>query len=214
MLLSLAGIIIVLVFFGAQLQVPTVFARPSYTSSSLTAPATNACCVGNGSTANSGGSSVVTGLPSNMPYTRGGTPLHLSVKITDSAHTTFGYLLTARLVNSLSSQAGTYTLTDANSTTSGLDIEAARFAVSTWSFDWTPPATNVGSVTFYLTGVATTGDTSVSSGVYQSAVTLAPAAPPDFSLSALPSSLTVIQGATVTTPVTANPLTAFTVPLP
>src|SRR5713101_6800316 len=149
MLLLIAGILlIVLLFFGAQLQLRTAFAVPSFSSSSPTAPSTNTCSGCHSGVATTGGGVVVT-FPSGITtYTPGGQPIQVTVKVTDptSTNTAFGYLLTARLASSVSSPAGTYTLTDANSMTSGMDVKVAAFGSSTWSFDWTPPATASGTV--------------------------------------------------------------------
>lgn len=61
-------------------------------------------------------------------------------------------------LNSSNSQAGTVTITDATHTktvTSGgktrVTQKTAGTALTTWTFAWTAPATNVGVVTFYLT---------------------------------------------------------------
>src|SRR5712692_3586796 len=220
MLLLFTGILIVPLFFGAQLQVPTVLAEPGFTSSNLTAPATNTCAGCHSGSATVGGSAVVTGFPSTKSYTPGVTQ-HLSVTVTDPTDSIWAYLLTARLATSLSSQAGSFTATDTTSTAVGLDIKAASggyhagtMGSATWNFDWTPPATSAGNVTFFLTGLADS-PTSLTSGngMYQSSVTLTPAAPPpapNFSLSALPSSLTMTQGASGTSTITVAPLNGFT----
>ena len=188
MLLLFSGVLIVLLFFGVQLKVPTAFAVPAFASSNPTAPATNTCASAtcHNGTATAGGSAVV--IFPGTTYTPGVTQ-HLSVKVTDptSTNTAFGYILTARLASSVSSQAGTFTATDANSApapntgnASIVDMKAMTFASSTWSFDWTPPATASGTVNFYLTGVAFNPLTFsvIGNGIYQSMGTLTAAAPP------------------------------------
>src|SRR6266849_5519927 len=187
MLLLFSGVLIVLLFFGVQLKVPTAFAVPAFSSSNATAPATNTCAtIGcHSGTATAGGSAVV--IFPGTTYTPGVTQ-HLSVKVTDptSTNTAFGYILTARLASSVSSQAGTFTATDANSApapntgnASIVEMKAMTFASSTWSFDWTPPATASGTVNFYLTGVAFNPLTFsvIGNGIYQSMGTLTAAAP-------------------------------------
>lgn len=58
--------------------------------------------------------------------------------------------------NSSNAMAGTYTITDATNTKQigsskkYITHKAAGTALNTWSFQWTAPATNVGTVTFYL----------------------------------------------------------------
>src|SRR5260370_40953269 len=73
--LLLTAILIVLVFFGAQLKVPTVSAFPFYASSNVTAPATNTCAnIGcHSGTVTAGGGAVITVSPSTMTYTPGST---------------------------------------------------------------------------------------------------------------------------------------------
>src|SRR5712692_830068 len=167
MLLLFTGILVVLLFFGAQLKVPTVSAFPFSASSNVTAPATNTCAnIGcHSGTVTAGGGAVITVSPSTMTYTPGSTtPIQLSVNVTDAASTRtgWGYILTARLTNSAATQAGTFTLIDANNaitantaSASIMDMKAATYGSSTWSFDWTPPpAGTTDSVTFYLTGLA------------------------------------------------------------
>src|SRR5713101_3103580 len=193
MLLLFTGILIVLVFFGAQLKVPTVSAFPFYSFSNVTAPATNTCATAgcHSGTVTSGGNAVITVSPSTMTYTPGSTtPIQLSVNVTDAAstRTTWGYILTASLTNSPSSQAGRWTLIDANSSIapnalspSILDLKAATYASSTWTFEWTPPpAGTTDSVTFYLTGLAVNPlivPIPTDTGMYQSTLTLMPPPP-------------------------------------
>src|SRR6266853_1584488 len=186
MLLLFSGVLIVLLFFGVQLKVPTAFAVPAFASSNMTAPATNTCTnVGcHSGTATAGGSAVV--IFPGTTYTPGVTQ-HLSVKVTDptSTNTAFGYILTARLASGVSSQAGTFTATDANSApapntanASIMDMKAMTFASSTWSFDWTPPpGGTTDSVTFYLTGLAVNLINPADTGTYQNTLVLTPPPP-------------------------------------
>jgi hypothetical protein len=197
------------VFFGAQLQIPTVFALPSFTSSNVSSPGTNTCTGCHSGSAAAGGSTVVN-FPSGLTYTPGVTQ-HLSVTLTDPTHTRWSYLLTARLASSVSSQAGSFTATDSASTVvpngSIQDIESASFSVSTWNFDWTPPATASGNVTFYLIGLAagSPGSSTSGNGIYQSTATLTPASgPPPATLSATPTSLNFTYQQGGTTPAAQN----------
>ena len=155
-------------------------------------------------------------FPSGLTYTPGVTQ-HLSAKITDPTHTRGGYLLTARLANSVTSQAGTFTATDTNSRVypNGAiqDIDAVNFGTLTWNFDWTPPAAGSGSVNFYLIGYATgaPGGSTNGNGAYLSTATLTEgSATPDFSLSASPTSLSIATGSSGTSTITITPKNGFT----
>lgn len=155
-------------------------------------------------------------FPSGLTYTPG-VVQHLSVKITDPTHTRGGYLLTARLANSITSQAGTFTATDTNSQVipNGAiqDMDAVNFAMLTWNFDWNPPAAGSGSVNFYVIGYATgaPGGSTNGNGAYTSTATLTEgSATPDFSLSALPTSLSIATGSSGTSTITITPKNAFT----
>jgi hypothetical protein len=175
-LLSFTAVIIVFAVFSAQLQVPTVFAEPSFTSSSSGMPATNTCTGCHSGSAAAGGGVVVT-FPLGTTYTPGSVQ-HLKVTLTDPTHTRWSYLLTARLANSLSSQAGSFTNPDANSRVAGQDIEAMRYGSSSWTFDWIPPAAGAGNVNFYVIGLAagSPGGSTNGNGIYQSTFMLTPAA--------------------------------------
>ena len=204
-----AVVLIILVLFR------TAFTRPVYTSSNVSTPTRDVCAGCHSGTAAAGGSAVVV-FPSGLTYTPGVTQ-HLSVKITDPTHTRGGYLLTARLASSISSQAGSFTATDANSTVAPngaiQDMDATNFATLTWNFDWTPPAAGAGNVNFYVIGYATgsPGGSTSGNGAYLSTATLTPAgAAADFSLSASPSSLTVAQGSSGSSTITVAPVNGFT----
>ena len=97
MFLLFTGILIVLVFFGAQLKVRTAFAVPRLTSQNPVALGANTCASGS---CHSGtpapGGSVVVNFPSGLTYSPG-TVQHLSVTVTDPNQTRVGFELTARL---------------------------------------------------------------------------------------------------------------------
>ncbi len=198
-----------LIFIGAQFQAPVAFALPSFTSSSVTSPATNTCAGCHSGSALSGGGATIT-FPSGTTYTPG-VAQTLTVKVTDPTHAIFSFILTARLASNVSTQAGAFTA-GTGSTVAGMDIEASSFSSSTWSFTWTPPATNAGNVTFFLTGLAagSPGTTTSGNGIYQSQFTLTSAsvAPtPDFSLSA--TAATLSTGSTGTSTLTVTPANGF-----
>lgn len=209
MLVLCSAVLIILVLFG------TAFTRPSYTSSNVNTPTQDTCAGCHNGSATAGGSAVVV-FPSGLTYTPGVTQ-HLSAKITDPTHTRGGYLLTARLANSITSQAGTFTATDTNSRVypNGAiqDMDAVVFSTLTWNFDWTPPAAGSGSVNFYLIGYATgaPGGSTNGNGAYLSTATLTEgSATPDFSLSASPTSLSIATGSSGTSTITITPKNGFT----
>ena len=214
LILSIVVVLAVVFAAGTRQDVNVVFAQPSYTSSNLSTPTKNQCSSCHSGSAAAGGSAVVN-FPSGLTYTPGAKQ-HLSVKITDPTHTRGGYQLTARLASSLTSQAGTLTATDSNSSVvangSIQDMNATNYATLTWSFDWTPPATASGNINFYLTGLATgsPGGSTSGNGVYQSVATLTPAATADFSLSTTPSSLAITQGTSGTSTISVAALNGFT----
>jgi hypothetical protein len=207
-LLLLTGILIVLVFFGSQLQVPTAIAVPRLTSQNPVALGANTCAGGgcHSGTATPGGS-VVVNFPSGMTYSPGVTQ-HLSVTVTDPTQTRLGFELTARLASAL--QAGTFANpgTGANLGTNGVQVVQGLANSPTFTFDWVPPASAAGNVTFYLTGLA--GGCCSGDGVYTNMYTLTPVAagPPDFSLSA--SKVTITDGASGSSTITVTPTNGFT----
>src|ERR1700730_16651055 len=119
-LVSFASIIIALLFFGAQLTVPTVLAVPSFTGGNPVSLGSNTC-IGSGChvSAGSPGTAVVTGFPAGMTYTPG-TPIPLTLTINDATQTRFGFELTARLMSNTATAAGTWTAgTGSNPGTNG-----------------------------------------------------------------------------------------------
>jgi hypothetical protein len=215
MLLLFTGLLILLVFFGAQLQVPTAFAVPGFTNQRTLPLGANTCAASgcHSGTAAAGGSVVVTGFPAGMTYTPG-TVQHLSVTVTDPTQTRIGFELTARLASAL--QAGTFANpgAGANLGTNGVQVVQGLANSPTFTFDWTPPAAGAGTVTLYATGLA--GGCCSGDGVYTNMYTLTAAAgtppptpAPDFSLSASPSSVAIAQGASGSSTITTNASNGF-----
>ena len=152
------------------------------------------CHVG---TPNSGGGRVEVIFPSGTTYTPGQTQ-RLEVRVTDSAARVYGYQLTARLAsNERSAQAGTFRPIDSLSFVLCEDgstrpasgscraqtplefIEHARpNNTNTFSFDWTPPATDQGNVRIWVAANAGNGNGQADSGdrIYAANYTLTPAA--------------------------------------
>jgi len=213
MLVTSTSIIMALVFFGAQLKVPTAFAVPGLTSQHSVALGANTCAGGgcHSGTATPGGSVVVTGFPAGMTYTPG-TVQHLSITVTDPTQTRRGFELTARLASAL--QAGTFANpgAGANLGTNVVQVVQGLANSPTFTFDWTPPAAGAGTVTLYATGLA--GGCCSGDGVYTNMYMLTPAAgtpppSPDFSLSASPSSVAITQGASGSSTITTTPSNGF-----
>jgi hypothetical protein len=202
MLVLFTSIIIALVFFGAQLQVPTALAVPGFTAQNPVALGANTCAGGgcHSGTATAGGSVVVTGFPAGMTYTPGAVQ-HLSVTVTDPTQNRRGFELTARLASAL--QAGTFaTPTGSNSNlgTNGVQVVQGLGNTPTFTFDWTAPAAGAGAVTFYATGLA--GSCCSGDGLYTNMYTLTPAAaatPPTItSFTAAATSITAGTSTTLT----------------
>jgi len=132
----------------------------------------------------SGPGSVTVTFPNGALYTPG-VKQHLVVTVTDPTERRWGFQLTARQSNNNKTQAGTFTpgsdgytqlvctqttyqteswgacpasmpLVYIEHTLSGTRLGQIRSA--TFAFDWTPPATDVGSVVIYVAGNAANGD--------------------------------------------------------
>ena len=222
MTFSIASVV-ALVFLGAQLQLPTafalprvhgprVFAVPGLTSSHTWTLGTNACA-GSGCHTSTGspGTATVTGFPASMTYTPG-TPIPLTVSITDAGQSFYGFELTSRLATNTATQAGSFTAgTGTNTATDVVPvIQGGPSSTSTFSFTWTPPATASGSVNLYLSALA---GSFPNADTYSPMYVLTPAAAttPDFSLAGTATSLTATQGGTSgADTITVNPLNGFT----
>ena len=151
------------------------------------------CTACHGGTANTKGGSVTATFSSGTTYAPGGGPVTITVDVTDSQNATHGFQMTARLAsNPANGQAGrftqgtgTFVLCENNVPRSGscpvgfpLEfIEHSQPQTGTWTFTWTPPATNVGNVVFYLAGNAVNGNGDDDPGdhVYTNLYTLTPA---------------------------------------
>jgi uncharacterized protein (TIGR03437 family) len=153
----------------------------------------------------SGGGSVSVTFPGGLTYTPG-VKQHLVVTVTDTAQRRWGFQLTARQSNSNSTQAGTftpgtdgYTQIVCTQTTFQSEnfgscpdtmplqyIEQTKSGTRkdtrgpvTFAFDWTPPASNVGSINIFAAGNAADGDgTEKGDHIYTQKYTLAYTAPP------------------------------------
>jgi uncharacterized protein (TIGR03437 family) len=148
-------------------------------------------------TPNSGGGSVAIIFPGGMTYTPGQRQ-RLQVRVTDSTARVFGFQATARPAsNERNGQAGTFTPADSSTfvlcedgsprSSSGscraqtplefIEHTLAR-NTNTYSFDWTPPATDIGNVRIYVAGNGGNANGQSDSGdhIYTANYTLTPAA--------------------------------------
>jgi uncharacterized protein (TIGR03437 family) len=154
-----------------------------------------ATCHGNG-TVNTQGGSVRATFSGGATYTPG-TPITITVTVADPTNTRFGFEMTARLESSpATAQAGRFTTQgtgvgvicsdDSPRSPSGncpvsapLEfIQQTQTATAPWTFTWTPPATAVGPVHFYVAGNAVNGNFRPDNGdrVYTADYVLTPAA--------------------------------------
>jgi uncharacterized protein (TIGR03437 family) len=167
---------------------------------------TCAACHGNRTT-NTQGGSVKVAFDNGTMYAPGQVQ-HLVVTVADPTARRWGFELTARLANSTSTQAGGFKSTDSTtqvlctstnfrtvqSNTTGTcstsaplmyveqTLSGTRLGTTgsvTFAFDWTPPATAVGNVTFYVAANAANGNNQDDAGdhVYTATYTLTPGAP-------------------------------------
>jgi len=136
----------------------------------------NTCTECHLGTATAGSGVEITFSGGGTTYTPG-VKQTLTVRVTASANV-YGFQATARLVSNLAQgQAGDFTPTDARvivlcddgrmktasqacrpETPVQFPEHAAANANNTWTFDWTPPATNVGDIRFYIAGNAANGN--------------------------------------------------------
>ncbi len=151
---------------------------------------------------NAGGGSVTATFSSGTTYTPGGSPITITVSVSDPVNKHFGFQMTARLASNLTEgQAGDFNFTaglpmivlcDNNTTKSSKGcpnsapvefIEHAypagsQVSTTPYTFTWTPPATNVGNVHFYVAGNAVNGNLQADAGdhAYTNSYVLTPAA--------------------------------------
>ncbi len=152
------------------------------------------------------------------------TLVHVTVNHPDSAR--WGFQLTARLASNLKAQAGTFLANDTVRVRCDVDgnpdsapdgpcngiIEfvehrnAPRGSLGagfTFEFQWTPPATDVGDVEFYVAGNAANGDGNLTGDkIYTIRKTVSPAC----SLSVKPSIRSVVNAASGLPPFSGNAL--------
>lgn len=148
---------------------------------------------------NSGAGSVTVAFPGEMTYTPGAGQ-RLTVTVADPDQQRWGFQLTARREADPAAQAGTFTPADGNSQVkcstpaapgSQVACEASTLQYiehtsagtrngqagsATFTFDWTPPATDVGAIVIYVAGNAANGNNNPTGDhIYTRTYTLTPA---------------------------------------
>lgn len=136
------------------------------------APGEGLCTDCHSGTANSGSGSVsITGVPAGYSLN---TTYSLTVTLSDPTQQRWGFELTA--IDAAGDGAGAFTVTDAVNTQLSDNAAPARDYMkqtstgtyagtggsASWQFDWTAPATDVGTVTFYVAGNAANNNGSTS----------------------------------------------------
>jgi uncharacterized protein (TIGR03437 family) len=170
---------------------PRLTAAPGEVATSCTS------CHG-GTALNGGSGSIRIILPGEASYTPG-VAQRIQVQVADASQRRWGFQLTARVASSPSdTQAGDLATVDSNaqiicangrakpcSTSSPLQfathtLTGTRLGTTggaTFEVDWTPPATDVGNITFYAAGNAANGNNSDSGDrIYTTSLVLTPAA--------------------------------------
>ena len=173
---------------------------PDATLAGVPGESTCAACHGNAS----GSGSVAVTFPGDLTYTPG-VKQTLTVTVSDPAQRRWGFELTARQSGNNKSQAGTFTpgtdgytqlvctntsysneswrgcpssslpLVYIEHTTTG--TQAGKVGSGSFTFDWTPPSSNVGNVVIYVAGNAANGNgNETGDHIYTNQYTLTPAA--------------------------------------
>ena len=190
-LIKLSFIITTLVFISMY-TIPTglVNADSDIAPSARTgAPGESTCTSCHGSfTLNSGpGVLSISGVPASYGLNQ---VISVTVKIQQTNRARYGFEVT--VLDELNNRAGTLTVTDTVRTaaiTGTVSSKQRSYITQTssgaqptvtgedsWSFNWTAPSTNVGKITFYVSGIA--GNGSSSSGDYVYTTTASLTAPP------------------------------------
>src|SRR5215469_5803284 len=166
-------------------------------------PLGNTGAPGQGTCASCHGTLTAGGVTVTAPttYTPGGAAVPMTVNIPSTGGFQLAVLTTPGNVQAGGLAAGS--AQDVVTTLNNIQYASSAVETTSWTFLWTPPATNVGSVRLYVTG-GTLGTN------YSNSYTIAAPAAADFSLSASPSSVTVAQGASGTSTINVTPTNGFT----
>ena len=195
-----------------------------------------------GGPVNQYGGSVTATFSSGSTYTPGGDPITITVTATDPVNKHFGFQMTARVASTASSktpqQAGTFTtsssniivlcsdnnLRPANGCSSSFPYEYIEHyfgsftqvytTAQSYQFTWTPPASSVGNVTFYIAGnvVDYNGTQDGGDHVYTANFTLTPAAalpPPTVATGGVVNAASFAKNGAVGAPVSPGSLVAI-----
>jgi PKD repeat protein len=146
------------------------------------APGNNNCTSCHaGTTLNGGGGSVVISVNSGATtYSPGGGSIPVTVTVADPLMSRFGFELLAldasnANAGTLSAGIGTVLTTSGGKTYVSHSIGVTASNFTTFSFNWTPPASNVGNITFYTAAVAGNNNANNSGDhVYSTSVVLSP----------------------------------------
>lgn len=148
---------------------------------------------------NAAGGGVTATFSSGSSYTPGGPAITITVSVSDPVNKRFGFQMTARLDSNLANgQAGDFTaganqivLCDSGSpkmpgkscpAASPIEFiehdfqSASQVTTTPYTFTWTPPATDIGPVHFYVAGNAVNGNGQADAGdhVYTTSYVLTP----------------------------------------
>jgi uncharacterized protein (TIGR03437 family) len=135
---------------------------------------------------NAGGGGVTATFSSGTNYTPGGPPITITVTVTDPVNTHYGFQMTARPETNLSQgQAGDFTagthqlvicddgsVKSSKGCPSSTPVEfiehdypaGSQVSTTPYTFTWTPPATNIGDIAFYVAGNAVNGNLQADAG--------------------------------------------------
>ena len=178
-----AGLTFALVCVWMQIAIGNASNPPA---SKTGAPNENTCIQCHGGTAGTGSTSMIFGA-NETQYVPGQT-YTIQVNVTDATKLRFGYEITA-LAGGVGASVGTFTVTNINQTRllSGTVTGFSRTYVShrsassvqNWSFDWTAPPTDIGPITFFLSGVAANNNNNDNGDkVYATSFTISAVPPP------------------------------------
>ncbi len=146
------------------------------------APGNGNCGSCHGGTAvNAGGGAAVISVNSGATtYSPGGASIPVTVTVSDAAMTRFGFQLVALDASNLNTGTltagiGTVLNTNGGRTYVSHSIGVNSTLFHTFTFNWAPPATNVGNITFYASGVAANSNSNnAGDHVYTTSVVLTP----------------------------------------
>ena len=134
-----------------------------------------------GTTVNGGGGGALISVNSGATtYSPGGNSIPVTVTISDAAMTRFGFQLVAldasnSNIGTLAAGVGTVLTNLGGKTYVSHSIGVTSSLFQTFTFNWTPPTTNVGNITFYAAGVAGNNNGSdAGDHVYTTSVVLTP----------------------------------------